>query len=228
MLETPLGRRTLVGAEAILVRQAIADMVAPLLAATDDRSAREHEIPAETGVALYDELTDAQKLAVTHHVARALFDSAVSPPERNAVFASILNLIEIETVFQSIQVPAEVHTSWRRLVIDAWFHRKRMQGGLNDPWTENDVPTPDATDMDEWDFHLECLLDAILFDRDFQMAAGFLDQSPDSADAARSVLGVGESYFATPAPDILTATQRRQIESDLKALLAPHLRTDPP
>ena len=127
MLETPLGRRTLVGAEAILVRQAIADMVAPLLAATDDRSAREHEIPAETGVALYDELTDAQKLAVTHHVARALFDSAVSPPERNAVFeaaiaavfASILSLIGIETGFQSMQLPVEDHTAWRRLVIDA-------------------------------------------------------------------------------------------------------------
>jgi hypothetical protein len=214
----------------------MADLVGPLLAATDDRSPTEDGISVETGVALFDELTDGQKLAAMHHIAGALFDSGVAPPERNAVFeaaiaavfASILDTIGIETGLQSMQLPVRDQTAWRRLVIDAWFHRKRLDDGLEGPWTENDIPTPDAMEMDEWDFHLECLLDAILFDRDFQMAAGFLDQSPDSADAARSVLGVGESYFATPAPDILTATQRRQIESNLKALLAPHLQIDPP
>ena len=98
-----------------------------------------------------------------------------------------------------------------------------MQGDADTAWNENDVPLPDEPDINEWDFQLECLLDAILFDRDFQMGSGFLDEDPDKAATARSLLGVTDSYFSHAAPDISSPDQRSRIENELRSLLSPHL-----
>lgn len=230
MLETPAGRRVLTGAEAELVRQSLAEMVWPFLSRPDDAVPyTEDELP-EFGLPLFDSLTETQKLAVIHRVAQVLFDPMVHPPDRNAVFestiaavfASIRTDVEIDIGFQN-GLPEEDHTARRRQIIDACFHLKRLQNDADTAWNENDVPLPDETDIEEWDFHLDCLLDAILFDRDFELGSGFLDEQPDTAASARSLLGVTNSYFADPAPDISSPDERSRIESELRSLLSPHL-----
>lgn len=225
MLETLTGRRVLTGAEAELVGQALAELAWPYFSRPDGAIPyAEDELPT-FGLPLYDGLTQTQKLAVIHRVAQVLFDPTVHSPDRNAVFdstiaaifASIRTDVEVDADLQTA-FPDEDHTARRRQIINACLHVKQLQDD-DSVWTENDVPLPDESDFDEWDFHIDGLLDAILFDRDFEMASGFLDEQPDAATRARLLLGLSHSYFSEPAPDVSSLAERSRIEKKLQSLL---------
>jgi len=45
------------------------------------------------------------------------------------------------------------------------------------------------------------LTDRVLWDRDFEIAAGFLDADPATAGPRREVLGIPDDYFTVAPPD---------------------------
>src|SRR5688572_2502916 len=99
MWHTPLGDRTLVGAEAELVRQALLDMTELLLEEADELA---EYWPC--GVKLFDELLWQQRLALLTRVAHALLKadspmaelSAVNEAAVAAIFATIGRNVIVE------------------------------------------------------------------------------------------------------------------------------------
>ncbi|MEX2310229.1 MAG: hypothetical protein WD738_21860, partial [Pirellulales bacterium] len=80
MWRTPLGNRTLVGAEAELIRESVANMAEMLREEADGLA---DEWPC--GVNLFDELSWQQRLALLARVAGALLKPDVPAPKLSAV-----------------------------------------------------------------------------------------------------------------------------------------------
>lgn len=81
-----------------------------------------------------------------------------------------------------------------------------------------EVPEPLATEIDVWGDCLEHLADAILWDRDFEMAEDFLDADPIESRHRRHLLGINDDYFTRIAPDPRPAELRALI-SQTRALV---------
>lgn len=94
-------------------------------------------------------------------------------------------------------------------------------------WSEDDLPRPDTTDESSWRFVLDCLCDGLLFDRDFELAQQVLDRDRDTSDGLAGLLGVTDGYFSTPAPDIRSTRQARELEKHLESLLSPWFPRNP-
>ncbi len=58
-----------------------------------------------------------------------------------------------------------------------------------------------STDLRSWEMIVEELADSILWDRDFEMAEGFLDIDPGVSRQRRRLLGIDVEYFTRVAPD---------------------------
>lgn len=94
-----------------------------------------------------------------------------------------------------------------------------VDGGDGGDADEHPVP-PDAdcVDNDRWALWIEYLADAILWDRDFELAEDFLDADPRVSRRRRQLLGIRDDYFTRvppdPKPSELTA-----LISDTRALV---------
>jgi hypothetical protein len=67
----------------------------------------------------------------------------------------------------------------------------------------DDIAIPEETcpEINEWETLIDSLSDAVLWDRDFEMAESFLDVDPGVSQQRRRLLGIDEDYFTTVAPD---------------------------
>lgn len=63
------------------------------------------------------------------------------------------------------------------------------------------VPELDSPDVDEWRYLVEALSDWVLWDRDYETAACFLDIDPRRATATKAVMGIEGDYFTGLVPD---------------------------
>ena len=65
------------------------------------------------------------------------------------------------------------------------------------------MPRPSSTSRDiaAWNTLIEHLTDAVLWDRDFEMADSFLDIDPSVSQRRRRMLGIDDDYFTRVAPD---------------------------
>jgi len=184
---TQRGDRTLTGAEAVLVREALAyvvDMVEDDMVEAAD--------PWEFGIAAFDSLEPPARLAMLAEVGWPLLRDTESFPELTALneatvavlFIAIEQSLEFEIDCQSDNDPND-RSSWRRLLLDAIAEGSDL----------SDLPTVDCCDMDEWQFIIETLSDWILWDHDFNSAEYFLDTPPEQADVMREQFGIDDDYY---------------------------------
>jgi len=181
MWRTSQGERVLTGGEAAAFKAGLGDLVEDLAEWDDDQS---------TGVEAFDTLSYGQRLALLVDLAGALLNPSVPPPSHtsaneaavHAVYRQLFTLIEVEL---DSDTPT---TNARQLVRTASFER-----GL-EALSETD------DDLDAWQGAVETLSDQVLWDRDFEDGAMFLDAAPESVN--RDEVGVGVDYFAAVSREL--------------------------
>ena len=231
MWPTSEGDRTLQGSEAVLLAAAIDTLLGPLVDYLDHDDQCDQESVAavlQTGVAVFDALPIAQRIAALHHAAEHLLSDAPLPGEMlsaaddatvAAIYSEIRDQVEIEIdlgndpladafaqraadpsqTAGSAQLPSgAAMMNWRWLVHRACCEILDDEG----PWSEVSSPeTLAKLEIEEWELWIDCLASAILWDRDFEFADTFMDADPDAARRRRAALGISDDYFVRPAPD---------------------------
>ena len=223
MWHTSRGDRTLIGAEGLLVGNAIETLIDNLMMQFDADLDDESAFQCESGIAVFDSLPTSQRLALLHDVARHLLTptesalplSATAEAAVAAVFVEIRDQVAIEIGFQEIGdevIPyldsAAVRpddTSWRGLVLAAhrFIFGEHWPDDFDPLFDEEIIPRLSSTSRDTkaWNTLIEHLTDAVLWDRDFEMADSFLDIDPRVSQHRRKLLGIEEDYFTRVAPD---------------------------
>ena len=205
MWQTSMGDRTLVGAEADLVRTIVGfvqDMI---------NVGVEIDDPHVTEVPLFNALQPTQQLAILHEVTRALLVKEVPMPELTAIreatiylmFRELVGLIECEIDISRLENDPDYGL---RSMVLAVFHESPQSEELENAneWTEEDLrtlPPVDCPEINEWNDLAESLADRILWDRDFDMESIMADQSPEETELLKSHMGVSGEYFSMVAPD---------------------------
>jgi hypothetical protein len=221
MWHTSLGDRTLRGDEAALVGTAIDTMIEALMIHIDDSLDDSFEdalaADCQSGIAVYDSLSACQRVGVLHDVARHLLTetestlplSAATEATVAAVFVEIRDQVAIEIdLFPDVASKGNRPT-WRARVLAAQATISHTSegghGGVHDGSEqlaeEMELPAETSTDMAWWEGLISGLCDAVLWDRDFEMAESFLDVDPGVSQQRRRLLGIDDDYFTRVGPD---------------------------
>lgn len=135
-----------------------------------------------TGVALFERLTDGEKMfAVAIVLLRLLDDSEPIPSYAwmDAAVYAVLQVARTEAEAESA-LPAEARTI-RRLLKRCLRVRRVAR-------------------KSQWGGMVEDVADRILWDRDFENEAHFLDMPPELAATGQANLGIQRDYYSTPVP----------------------------
>ena len=215
MYKSSIGIRVLQGAERRLFIESLA-MIVDLL--TDD------DFPTE--IAIFDDLTRNQRIAVYHNVARALLAEDEPPPRLTAVieaavasvyrFAGDMLDLELSDVAAGLEGGELGRSDWRA------NRAGRGAGGRG-----KRLPDPDETDPDAWERVLDRLQDRVLWDNDWEMVAA-LDAAPDRARRVKRELGIAEDYFVAVPPDPRDAEALRLLDELRTAHRGGAITTPPP
>lgn len=243
MWPTSSGTRTLHGAEAALIAAGIVVMLDSLderLSDEDDDRDDEDDQHSPTadmqlGIAVFDSLTIPQRVAMLHHVSTHLLTDLVPVTEETsavddatiaAIFSEIqdqvtieidLHLdddsdIEFEEYFRGVESCDAA--SWRSLVLAAFMQLNDGSDGVDD------YQPPESathTSIDAWEDLIDALASAILWDRDFELVDGFMDEDPVSASHRKKLLGIHDNYFIEPPLDP-TASETRVLLAQARSL----------
>ncbi len=217
MWHTSRGDRTLRGAEAVLVGTAIDTMIDALLIHVDDTLEDTSAADCQSGIAAYDSLSACQRVGLLHDVARHLLTktesalplSAAAEATVAAVYVEIRDQVAIEIDLFPDGAPQQDLPTWRGMVLAAHQAVFRTPHDQQDGFDfdfgpfPDDIPIPaeSCVEINEWETLIENLSDAVLWDRDFEMADGFLDADPGVSRQRRRLLGIDEDYFTRVAPD---------------------------
>lgn len=190
MWRTQYGDRTLVGAEAVLFAEALSSLLDEATSGTVD--------DYEVGIECFDNLTFGQRVSVLSIIGYGLLRTdtpavrltAVLEGTIAAVFQHLHDMITFE-----IDTPG-FGTCWRELVIAA---RKQME---DDDAERAQIPEPTCEDLDEWDFQMQRLSEAVLWDGDYEDAQLYIDFSPEKSKELRSMMGIPDDYFMAIADDL--------------------------
>lgn len=233
----------LLDAEAALVAAAIVVMLDSFderLGEDDDDEMAEPTADMQLGIAVFDSLTIPQRIATLHHVSKHLLTDASPEFEDTcaiddatiaAIFSEIQDQVMIEIGLDpdefitrdspSLPIAASTlkMTYWRSLVVAAYDHVVSGDGPLTDAEVQDDVVMldPMETSYDVWDDAIDALASAILWDRDFELADGFMDEDPSSARQRRKLLGIPDNYFIK-APLDPTINQTKVLLAQAKSL----------
>jgi hypothetical protein len=216
MWHTSRGDRTLSGAEAKLVAQAVDTMVDALLMHVDDDLETDGHGVCQSGIAVFDALSPSQRIALLYDVTRHLLTateatlslSATSEAAVAAIFIEIRDQVAIEIdlfpdglLDESLSDP-QTRSTWRRRVLAAAAQVMRSsQEEIGPAADELELPDPHCRELSVWEDLVDSLAEAVLWDRDFEMAETFLDVDPGISRQRRRLLGIEEDYFTQVAPD---------------------------
>jgi hypothetical protein len=210
MWHTSRGDRTLRGEEAALVSNAIDCMIDALMVHIDD-DLEDSAAVCESGIAAYDVFSPSQRIGLLHDVAKHLLTetetalplSAPLDATVAAIFIDIRDQVAIEIDFLSAQDDADEAPTWRQMVLAAYVAIFSPIEGDNRVWDAvcGELPDDSCEDIRQWENLVDPLADAILWDRDFEMAESFLDVDPGVSHQRRRLLGINEDYFTSVAPD---------------------------
>lgn len=165
----------------------------------------EKDAHAGYSVRLFDELTWSQRIALLDVLATHLLVKPVGDlPQLTAV-----NEAAVASVFEhvSLQIDREIETGvvcrWRTLVLQAYAEVVPATGNCCSPAPQNSwvAEVIERRSRNEWHTTVQFLADRILWDRDFELMAEFLDEPPEKAAMLRQILGIEENYFAAAADD---------------------------
>jgi len=206
MWHTSRGDRTLQGDEATLVREAIDTMVDVLSLHVDDDPG--DGVVCESGVLVFDQFTPPQRIALLHDVAKYLLTDTEETPRLSsaleatiaAVFVDIRDHVAIEVDFpQATHHPRWIERpGWRHLVASAFHFVTRIEGDFE---SQDELPLEASGDIRQWERVIDYLANSILWDRDFEISASFLDADPETSRDRRRMLGIEDDYFTSIAPD---------------------------
>jgi hypothetical protein len=220
MWHTSRGDRTLVGPEAALVAAAIESMLDELTLELEEDLESDQNWRHAYGIAAFDELTSAQRLAMVRDVARYLLTptptvcplTATAEATVAAIFTEICDSVGIEI---DLATDEDMEGEPRFLFWRSMIHAAATSGiletaevtdgddlkGLDETTEQDSLPKIDCNDREWWFDVVNQLADTILWDRDFEMADCFLDSDPIEAQQRRLLLGIEEGYFTDVAPD---------------------------
>jgi hypothetical protein len=210
MWHTSRGDRTLRGEEALIVQGAIDIMIDALLVHIDDEYG-DAAAECESGIAVFDAFSASQRIGLLHDVATYLLTNTETtlplsaPLEATvaAVFVEVRDQVAIEVEFYSGRLIEEVRPTWRQAVLAAYravVLFPNDEDGVAE-FIGEDLPGESCEEIHDWEYLVDGLADAILWDRDFEMADGFLDVDPGISNHRRRLLGISEDYFTSIAPD---------------------------
>ncbi|WP_442507966.1 hypothetical protein SH528x_006911 [Novipirellula sp. SH528] len=219
MWHTSRGDRTLRASEATLVSLAIDTMIDAILLHLDDEDESSMAPECQTGIAVYDSLNASQRIGLLHDIARYLLTdtetvmplSAANDAAIAAIYVEVRDQVAIEIDLYSENADHERVTDiapWRSLVLAAYQSLFRAAEPGEDFHSEAELaldpaafPAVTSDDLPRWETLIERLTDAVLWDRDFEMADSFLDVDPGISDRRRRLLGIDADYFTCVAPD---------------------------
>lgn len=213
MWHTSRGDRTLRGREARLVAQAVDTMVDALLMHVDDELHSDGARVCQSGIAVFDALTPSQRIGLLYDVTRHLLTdtdstlalSATTEAAVAAIFIEVRDQVAIEIDLFPDGLPEQTaweqaDPSWRLLVLEACQDVFGCKGADTED-SEFDLPDGNCKDMSQWEDLVDWLAEAVLWDRDFEMADTFLDVDPGISRQRRRLLGIEDDYFTQVAPD---------------------------
>jgi hypothetical protein len=210
MWHTSRGDRTLRGQEAALVSNGIDCMIDALMVHVDD-DLEDSATVCESGIAAYDAFSPSQRIGLLHDVAEYLLTetetalplSAPLDATVAAIFIDIRDQVAIEIDFLSAQDDVDEVHSWRQMVLAAYLTIfSPVEGDIRaGDAVCSELPDDSCKDIRQWENLVNLLSDAILWDRDFEMAESFLDVDPGVSHQRRRLLGIKEDYFTSVAPD---------------------------
>jgi len=203
MWRTSCGERTLEGAEARVFAEALLCLL--------DEAFMDRFEDYPSGVNCFDDLTYGQKVAVLVTVGKGLLCRDTPAVELTAALegaiAAVFEKLR-EIVMFEVDEP-EMGTSCRDLVVAA---RQAMEG--------EEIPRPTCRDHEEWDFQIQELADAILWDADYEDGYLYLDRPPEEARALRMLTRVSEEYYLFVPEDLSDEAAKRQL-AELRSLATP-------
>ncbi len=235
MWPTSTGIRTLVHAEAALLAAAIVVMLDSFderFSDDDDDEMVEPTADMQLGIAVFDSLTIPQRIATLHHVSKHLLSdvlpdtedtSAIDDATIAAIFSEIqdqvmmeigLDLDEVDNLRFANAAATSKMSYWRSLVVAAY---NQVVADEQEGEYEPLLLDPLDTTYDVWDDAIDSLASAILWDRDFELVDGFMDEDPSSARQRRKLLGISDNYFIQPPLDP-TVSQTKLLLAQAKSL----------
>ena len=171
----------------------------------------------ETGIAVFDRLTQGQKQVALLAVARALLQTSVPPPKVTAYLAATVAVV-YETLLALIELDIATdnrRTELRRGVLAALDEMDYWTGGNEAPPSgEEQLEPPSARCADRhiWADLVEDLRTEVLEDYDFDLEPSVLDLAPEASAALKLSLNIDPDYFTDtpedPAPERLEAVRR--------------------
>lgn len=198
---TSAGERVLSGAEWDLFREGLSCL-------WDDVEASEEEDgPGTTGIAVFDGLAKAERLALLATVAKGLTDNDAPCPDLTAltegavaaIFAHILYMIEVEIEIQEEGVESRTFGGSRSRPLREMVLAAAGQMGIKCRRLRA-ISGSDA--LVAWSELIDALRDRILWDdRDYLIGDAFLDLEPSLGDALKEQLGIPEDYFSSAPVD---------------------------
>jgi len=143
--------------------------------------------------------------------------SAVDDATIAAIFSEIQDQLTIEIDLHSeddsavefdepFRGPASLDAAhWRSHVLAAFVQLNAGSDGVDDYQAPKSVT---ETSLDAWEDLIDALASAILWDRDFELVDGFMDEDPVSASQRKKLLGIHDNYFIEPPLDPTTSETR--------------------
>ena len=211
MWHTSRGDRTLHGSEALLVSNAIDTMVDSLLLHLDIDADEDFDEASqgecESGIGVYDAFTAPQRIGLLHEVAQHLLRdtpqvvalSAALEATIAAIFIEVRDQVAIEISLYGEQLDDCDYPTWRQMVLEAY--QSICVSDEVDEFQHVSLSDHGCCEMPFWESLIEQLTDAILWDRDFEMADTFMDIDPGISHHRRKLLGINDDYFTSVAPD---------------------------
>lgn len=199
MWHTPKGNRKLEGAEARLIREAIGCFADEIEMEVDCGE------PYTVGVRLFDRLEWQQKIVLLAEVGTALLGDC-PPPKLTAVNeATVAAIYEYVHICLQIEIDNEglvindLDTRfWRTLVLAAITE---LDAGPPSPDPNDELPTENSNNIEEWSSFVGTLEDCVLHDDDWDMDDLFMDASPELSAARKDFLSIDPDYFTAIPPD---------------------------
>jgi hypothetical protein len=211
MWNTADGLRTLVNAEAQLVRETIDELVDAIRAQIDIGES------VSLGIVLFDELSWQQQLAMLLKVAQPLLCPTVPAPTSSALLDAT-----VAAIYAQMRVGVEVEIDVQRISTESWDHdtdrRQEIVRALRERRPNQNWLDAECVVMDEWDLAIEEVRSWVLADEDWNLGQVTLDASPDLARELKSTLGIDDDYFCDVPPDA-DARPPREVWADIVALI---------
>lgn len=193
MWRTPAGERTLVGAEARLVRELVGYVYDQI-----DVIHADPDAPYRVGVGPFDDLQGPQQLALLYEIGAALLSADIATPSLTA-----LKEAAVAVLFRELRIGVEVeidcehdqhgsYASWREMILAVF---------LEDGEDPLELPEAACHDLNEWDCLIASTAERILWDSDWEMEELFVDDDPDRSSCLKQVMRISDDYYLDVAPD---------------------------